>query len=81
MIPTVYNFIDGSFVFHVAQYGSWAKDARVVFRVRIDRDKYDRAKEKGIVHYDRIFFATSEMIDRWIAEKKAKGSPLVPLTK
>lgn len=43
-----YRFADGDFRFYVATFGSWADDARIVFRVRVDRDPHERAGEKGI---------------------------------
>ena len=42
----VYQFQDGTFSFFTAEYGSWARDQRIVFRVRTDREPKERAAEK-----------------------------------
>jgi len=51
--------------FWTAHYGSWAQDARIVFRVRNDRIPKERAAEKNIMHYDRLYPATPEEISGW----------------
>lgn len=61
----VYRFSDGQFEFYTAYYGSWARDIRIVFRVRIDRDPKQRAKEKGIENYDRIIPSTEAETAHW----------------
>jgi len=60
-----YKFIDGIFVFYTAIYGSWQNDARIVFRVRIDRDPKERAKEKNIKYFDRIILSNKNEIVNW----------------
>ena len=46
--------------------GSWAGDARIVFRVRADRDPQERAAEKGIRHFDALRISTPREIGRWL---------------
>lgn len=60
-----YGFSDGKFSFWTAQYGSWARDRRIVFRVREDNTPLRRAVEKEIANYDRIIPATEAEIDAW----------------
>jgi hypothetical protein len=57
------RFRDGEFGFYTAHYGSWANDARVVFRVRTDRNPRERAREKGIQGFDRIVPASEKEIE------------------
>jgi hypothetical protein len=54
--------------FWTAEFGSWANDARVVFRVRDGRRAADRLTEKGISGYDRLRPATEEEIEAWKAD-------------
>jgi len=61
-----YEFEDGIFSFHTAHFGSMFNDVRIVFRVREDNAPRQRAKEKDIRGYDRIFPATDYEIERWI---------------
>jgi len=60
------GFGDGRFRFRTAAYGSWAGDARIVFRVRADRDPQERAAEKGIRHFDALRISTRREIGRWL---------------
>ena len=59
------SFSDGLFSFWTAHYGSWAGDKRVIFRVRVDRFPKDRAREKGIVDWDRLLPATDIETGYW----------------
>ncbi len=63
-----YRFADGDFRFYVATFGSWADDARIVFRVRVDRDPRQRAAEKAICGYDRVLPLKLEgdYVTRWL---------------
>lgn len=61
-----YQFNDGRFRLVAAQYGSWANDKRIVFRVREDRGVKERAIEKGIKFYDRVFPATDQEVQQWL---------------
>lgn len=61
-----YTFKDGVFFFYTAHYGSWARDIRIVFRVRVDRLPKERAEEKEIFYYDRLIPSTQEEIDEWV---------------
>lgn len=63
----IFDFPDGQFTFWAAEYGSWANDSRVVFRVRADRTPRDRAWEKNIRQYDRLVPATRVQINLWQA--------------
>lgn len=60
------RFRDGELAFYTAEFGSWAADARIVFRVRADRDPRERAAEKGIRSFDRIVPSTRRQIARWL---------------
>ena len=60
------QFLDGTFSIWCAHYGSWAGDARKIFRVREDRCPKQRAREKKIIHYDRILPATLDDTQRWL---------------
>lgn len=60
------KFKDGLFSFFTADYGSWAHDIRIVFRVREDRDPHERAAEKDIKNYDRLRPSLPEEIQSWI---------------
>ena len=65
-----YQFKDGEFKFYYAQYGSMDRDKRIVFRVRVDRDPKERAREKGITGWDRIiqvWEGQEWMVDQWFA--------------
>lgn len=64
--PTTLRFGDGRFALYTAEYGSWAGDARIVFRVRADRDPQKRAAEKGIRHFDALRLSTPREIGRWL---------------
>ena len=68
MLQNRYQFVDGTFRFYTACFGSWAGDARIVFRVREDTTPKIRAKQKGIKNYDRLLPATKEEIDMWLEE-------------
>ena len=63
-----FRFADGDFRFYVASFGSWANDAHIVFRVRIDRDPHERAAEKAIRGYDRVLPLKLEgdLVARWL---------------
>jgi len=62
----MYTFTDGEFQFWTARYGSAFNDAKIVFRVRADRIPSERAKEKNIVGYDRLYPASENEIDAWL---------------
>ncbi len=62
----MYLFKDGDFTFWTATYGSWQKDARVVFRVRSDNEPRKRAAEKGIRFYDRVVPSWPDDIAAWL---------------
>ena len=59
------KFKDGEFDFYTAHYGSWEQDKKIVFRVRHNKFSSNRAKEKGIEYYDKIFPATEYEIAEW----------------
>ena len=59
------KFPDGDFEFYTAHYGSWANDRKIVFRVRSDRDPKERASEKDIKGYDRIYPAIAIEVLDW----------------
>ena len=61
-----YVFDDGEFTFCTAHYGSWARDIRIVFRVRIDTTPEKRAIEKGIKYYDRLLPSLPYEIAEWV---------------
>ena len=68
MTEKYYKMNDGCYRFFMAQFGSWANDAQIVFRVRVDRDPKERAKEKGIKNYDRIIQVTdTTIINQWLS--------------
>ena len=60
------KFKDGNFTFYTAHYASWARDARIVFRVREDTTPAQRAEEKEIQYYDRLLKSTPEEIIMWL---------------
>jgi len=60
-----YRFKDGVFTFWTAHYGSWARDARIVFRVREDSTPEKRAEQKSIRCWDRLFPAQEDEIEQW----------------
>lgn len=62
----IYVFHDGKFQFYTAYYGSWANDARLVFRVRTDTDPKTRAQQKDIKYYDRLIPSTGSEIQNWL---------------
>lgn len=59
----IFVFADGEFRFFTAELGSAQGDAVIVFRVRIDREPKERAKEKKI--YGKIRTAFQYEIYRW----------------
>ena len=61
-----YVFDDGEFTFYTAHYGSWARDIRIVFRVRIDTTPEKRAAEKGIEFYGRLLPSLPHEIAEWL---------------
>lgn len=61
----VFSFNDGHYRFFTAQYGSWAADKRIVYRVQVEKDHFERAREKGITGFDRIFPASDDEIVAW----------------
>lgn len=61
-----YKMNDGIFSFWTAHYGSWAKDVRVVFRVRNDSNPEQRAQEKKIEYYDHLSPSTDGEIEQWL---------------
>ncbi len=65
-----YTFKDGKFKFYTAEYGSWANDKRIVFRVRADRNPRERAIEKNIKQFDRIIPSTNHEIEQYLKYKK-----------
>jgi hypothetical protein len=72
-----YQFKDGEFKFYYAQYGSMDRDKRIVFRVRVDRDPKERAREKGIAGWDRIiqvWEGQEWMIEQWFATHQGMES-------
>jgi hypothetical protein len=73
-ILDLYSFKDGRFTFWTAYYGSWANDARVVFRVREDTDPRLRARQKEISNWDRLIPARPNEIKMWI-----EGHPDYPV--
>ena len=70
LIEQTYTFKDGKFKFYTAHYGSWARDKRIVFRVRIDSDPKERAKEKNIKQFDRIVPSSKYEIEQYLKYKK-----------
>ena len=62
----VYSFGDGDFILVAATYGSQHNDARIIFRVRTDRNPHERATEKGVIGYDRLIPADAEQIEAWL---------------
>ena len=70
-----YTMPDGVFTFWTAQYGSWANDRRIVFRVRIDTTPNERATEKDIKGYDRLVPATDWETAMWIRGHVFKDDP------
>ena len=60
------KFLDGTFTFWTAHYGSWANDKRIIFRVRSDSSPRIRAYQKEIKFYDRILPAQEEEISAWL---------------
>jgi len=72
-----YRFADGTFRFFVAMFGSSYGDAAIVFRVRVDRDATERAREKGIRGYDRILpiIVEGDLVTRWLDSHP--GQPLI----
>lgn len=62
---TKFIFQDGVFTFFAAEYGSYANDAIVVFRVREDRNPKERATEKCIKHYQRLCPCCGRYIQKW----------------
>jgi hypothetical protein len=60
------RFNDGVFILYTAYYGSWANDRRIVFRVREDRDPYERAAEKDILDFDRVTWSDEHEIAAWV---------------
>ena len=60
------TFKDGKFEFYTAHYGSWARDMRIVFRVRNDTTAKNRALEKSIEFYDRLLPSTETEIKSWL---------------
>ena len=71
----IYAFADGCFRFYTATYGSWANDATITFRVRVDTTPKARAAAKGIRNFDRLLRATSFEIQMWMDGHK--GYPLI----
>jgi len=67
-----YRFPDGTYRFYAATFGSSYDDAVIVFRVRVDRDATERAREKGIRGYDRIL--EGDPVARWLDSHP--GQPL-----
>jgi hypothetical protein len=76
----LYKFADGEFYFYTATYGSWARDKRIVFRVRKDNIPEKRAEEKGIKYYDRLLQSTPDEIERWLKFKYPNYQPIKELT-
>jgi len=62
----IYSFTDGNFRFFTAYYGSWARDKRIVFRVRTDSTPFVRAEQKGIRFYDRIYPSNLTEVELWV---------------
>lgn len=53
--------------FYVAEYGSWNNDRKVIFRVREGKNIHERAKEKEIKYYDRIWLCIDKiLIQMWL---------------
>lgn len=63
----VYQFQDGIFSFWTAHFGSWANDARIVFRVRLDTSAQKRIKEKELSGFDRLLPSQPSEVDAWVA--------------
>lgn len=65
------KFADGIFRLFSAEYGSEFNNAIIFFRVRIDRNPYERAKEKGIKWYDRLTDCTANdnLVNRYASYK------------
>src|SRR4051812_8188842 len=82
-LPSVITrtFADGTFVFYVAEFGLAFRDARVVFRVREDRDPLERAREKGLRGFDRLVPARPEHVEAWLrSHSNYRGGPVMATT-
>lgn len=66
------KFNDGVFRLFLAEFGSAYGDKQILFRVRIDRIPAERAKEKGIIGYDRLYDVThnEDYVNRYCFLKK-----------
>lgn len=66
------KFDDGIFRLFLAEFGSAYGDKQILFRVRIDRIPAERAKEKGIVGYNRLYDVTGNenYVDKYCSYKK-----------